>query len=56
MRIHYATLFLKISIKTLLILGFTLSMPSLGDLEHVAKPLYVSVFLLSLSSSISNSL
>lgn len=56
LKIHYALLFYKISIKVLLVLGSTLVISSLGDFEHVADPLYASVSLLSLAPSVSNSL
>lgn len=50
------SLFLKFSLKFLLILGSTLIIPSLGDLEHVVAPLYASVSGLGLAPSVSTSL
>lgn len=55
LKIHYALLFYKMSIKVLLVLGSTLVIPSLGDYEYVADPLCASVSLLSLAPSVSNS-
>lgn len=43
-------------IKILLILGFTLVLPSLSDLENVAEPLYASVSIVGLAPSVSSSL
>lgn len=56
LKIHYALLFYKISLKVLLALGSTLIIPSLYDFEHVADPLHAPVSLLSLAASVSNSL
>lgn len=56
MKIHDALLFLQFSINILLILGSTLAISSPDDLEHVVEPLYASVSLLSLASSVSYSL
>lgn len=50
------SLFLKFSLKFLLILGSMLVIPSVGDLEHVVAPLYASVSLWGLAPSVSTSL